>query len=274
MLQLDSTFSERSYGAGSFRDFAEKMAGAGYVTLRESGRNVLVELKEGGDARSEASAVPVPEERPEETPVRQSEAPRLADGIHEVRRLFQAAPNPPRWPMYVRQVKQYLRGVDPTFDERKFGFHNLNDLLRACQREGLFRIERDRQGVLRFFQGNVMKADEAASSQGINRADIEAAERLAQTAEAEMAAADARQDVVDGDVVREEVEPPPIVDVDESPEAAGEQMNAAADSGEADRPKRRARAKSSQTRAPKEPKEKRAARPRGSRKKSAAEAGA
>ena len=48
LLQLDSTFSERNYGVGSFRDFAQKLANAGFVTLREHGRNVLVELKEDG----------------------------------------------------------------------------------------------------------------------------------------------------------------------------------------------------------------------------------
>jgi hypothetical protein len=58
--------------------------------------------------------------------------------------------------MYVRQAKQFMRAVDPTFDERKFGFGSLQDLLRACQREGLFRIERDRQGVIRLFPGNIM----------------------------------------------------------------------------------------------------------------------
>ena len=29
--------------------------------------------------------------------------------------------------------------------------------MRACQREGLFRIERDRQGVIRLFPGNIMQ---------------------------------------------------------------------------------------------------------------------
>src|SRR5258708_5560314 len=53
LLQLDSTFSERTYGAGSFRDFAEKLAATGVVTLRESGRNVLVELSEGVAARAD-----------------------------------------------------------------------------------------------------------------------------------------------------------------------------------------------------------------------------
>ena len=51
LLQLDSTFSERTYGAGSFRDFAQKLASAGHVVLRESGRNVLVELAEGSVRR-------------------------------------------------------------------------------------------------------------------------------------------------------------------------------------------------------------------------------
>ncbi len=184
LLQLDSTFSERTYGAGSFRDFAQKLATAGHVRLREHGRNVLVELAEGAtgmraDEPSSAVAAeaPAPErrtgqpaerperpERPDRPEPQDADAtqaplgePRAADGIREVRRIFQAAPNPPRFPMYVRQAKQFMRAIDPTFDERKFGFGSLQDLLRACQRDGLFRIERDRQGVIRLFPGNVMQ---------------------------------------------------------------------------------------------------------------------
>ena len=55
--------------------------------------------------------------------------------------------------MYVRQVKQYLRAADEGFDERKCGFATIVEFLRACQREGVFRLERDRQGVLRVFPG-------------------------------------------------------------------------------------------------------------------------
>src|SRR6266699_2066953 len=47
LLQLDSTFSERNYGASSFLDFVEKLAQAGFVTLKHSGRSVVVELNEG-----------------------------------------------------------------------------------------------------------------------------------------------------------------------------------------------------------------------------------
>src|SRR5471032_2944649 len=47
LLQLDSTFSERNYGASSFLDFVEKLAKSGYVQLKTSGRSVMVELNEG-----------------------------------------------------------------------------------------------------------------------------------------------------------------------------------------------------------------------------------
>src|SRR4029434_11126231 len=47
LLQLDSTFTERDYGASTFRDFIEKMAAAGYVLLKQVDRSLLVELKEG-----------------------------------------------------------------------------------------------------------------------------------------------------------------------------------------------------------------------------------
>src|SRR6188472_1937206 len=47
LLQLDSTFSERNYGASSFLDFVEKLAASGFVHLKTSGRSVMVELNEG-----------------------------------------------------------------------------------------------------------------------------------------------------------------------------------------------------------------------------------
>ena len=212
LLQLDSTFSERNYGVSSFRDFAQKLANAGYVTLRENGRNVLVELKEGGGpAPADGDGHTPHEARPEpraETRQEPRSEPRAAEAIAEVRRLFQAAPNPPRWPMYVRQVKQFLRGVDPTFDERNFGFQSLNDLLRACQREGLFRMERDRQGVMRFFQGNVMRPVDGEAG-GTPESEAEAQIRHGREA---AAAAAAEAEVVDGDVVQEIDATPPVID--------------------------------------------------------------
>ena len=255
LLQLDSTFSERTYGVGSFRDFAQKLATAGYVSLRENGRNVLVELKEESHHQPTAAAHE-PVSQPAHVVQSESPAqePRLADGIRDVRRLFQAAQNPPRWPMYVRQVKQYLRGVDPTFDERRYGFASLNDLLRACQREGLFRMERDRQGVMRFFQGSVMKPVEGMPT--------EAAEQESATVDvaagATHVAREPEPEVVDGDVLRE-VDAPPIIDVEES------SADAPAYSDGAPRGRRRRTPKAAA--AAKPVKEKKPARARAPRKK-------
>jgi len=232
LLQLDSTFSERTYGAGSFRDFAQKLASAGHVVLREAGRNVLVELAESGSGVEEhrpAPAAPTHQaamhRRHEDKESHQDSAPsnggrmepRTADGIREVRRLFQSAQNPPRWPMYIRQAKQFLRNVDTSFDERKYGFASLVDLMRACQRDGLFRIERDRQGVMRLFPGNVMQSAEG---------DDDTRGNLAEAAPVAVPVADwtsesvQEPEVVDGDVVQEMHAPEPVVDVDAEPSSA------------------------------------------------------
>ena len=73
----------------------------------------------------------------------------LAEGVELVRNLLADPPQPPRWPMYLRQIKQFIRASHPDFDDRKYG--SIVDLMRACQKEGLIKLERDRQGGLRVF---------------------------------------------------------------------------------------------------------------------------
>src|SRR5690606_20750058 len=80
-----------------------------------------------------------------------------AEGLREFRRILSGAVVR-RWPMYLRNVKQVLRQAEASFDERAYGFGNLTDLLRAAHREGIVRVDRDRQGVVRVFQGNVATA--------------------------------------------------------------------------------------------------------------------
>lgn len=283
LLQLDSTFSERTYGVSSFRDFADKLAAAGHVAVREMGRNVVVELSGNGAgaAPAEEQAPPPPRQdtQRQQRPSGQASEPRVGDAVNEVRRLFQTAQQPPRWPMYVRQAKQFMRSVDSTFDERKFGFNSIVDLLRACQREGLFRIERDRQGVMRLFQGNVMQAaaDGAVSepaAPGVPRPwrpgddipDIHEADRPdpPQT-RVEVEAAD----VVDGDVVRE-VETPEILDAqpatDEQAASQDTKAEDAAVEGDSPAPRRgrsgRARTSSREPKAAKAPRARKSAAPR------------
>ncbi|MCU1383257.1 MAG: hypothetical protein JWL71_1954 [Acidobacteria bacterium] len=207
LLQLDSTFSERNYGASSFLDFVEKLASSGYVHLKTSGRSVMVELNEGfveepratGEAE-ESAALPAvaagdagapqapahasaESRRPEDRPsggggggfnpgAQEPAGPPLGDQAEGVRRAGEilGAATGARWPMYLRNVKQILRQSEGGFDERRYGFGGLMDLLKACQRENFVRVERDRRGGLRVFQGSVLQA--AAPAPQVSRPNL------------------------------------------------------------------------------------------------------
>jgi hypothetical protein len=210
LLQLDSTFSERNYGASSFLDFVEKLAQAGLVSLKHAGRSVMVELNAAATDDADPSVQKT--HTIADVPIDSADAPGIGAGASQppppapgsdyhrgeggsaafrpsgdqpfrpggetsapvdapppvtesneagVKRAGQilAAAGGARWPMYLRNVKQILRqhrgeSGEPGFDERRYGFGGLLDLLKACQREGLVRIERDRRGGLRVFQGS------------------------------------------------------------------------------------------------------------------------
>jgi uncharacterized LabA/DUF88 family protein len=225
LLQLDSTFSERNYGASSFLDFVEKLSQAGLVQLKHAGRSVMVELNNqfdeteagaaekarlasGVEAMTESTGVmpPVspapayPEPRRNDVggafrpsgdqaslpqpsspgsfygeprrsdsggggfrPAQEQptlDVPRAtepaADGVKRVADVLNAATTA-RWPMYLRNVKQLLRAADNAFDERRYGFSGLVELVRACQKDGLVRLERDRRGGLRVFPGPALQ---------------------------------------------------------------------------------------------------------------------
>jgi uncharacterized LabA/DUF88 family protein len=286
LLQLDPTFSEREYGASTFRDLVQRLDRAGYVTLKGTDRNLYVELKEGADGtpagrdpEPAAAIAATPEAMPERVtdavaaepvapppppaaapvaaryeepepdsqlavlprPMLETEPdldaldaaayaaahgmpppgrnrggrdnregrggregrdnrgggdnrggenragenrgggggggdrggrpqggqpapaadPALqADGYKAMERVFLKPGAVTRWPLYLRQAKAVLRAGDEGFDERKYGFAGLVEALRFGQREGLFRLDRDRQGVLRVYPGQLLQRAE------------------------------------------------------------------------------------------------------------------
>ncbi len=201
LLQLDSTFSERNYGASSFLDFVEKLAKSGFVHLETSGRSVMVKLNEsfvddqlpastGGDEAIAGTALqaftagdaPAPSSNVVQafkpagegggSPAQEPAGPPLGDqaeGVQKAGSILSAATGA-RWPMYLRNVKQILRQADGGFDERRYGFGGLMDLLKGCQREGFVRVERDRRGGLRVFQGPALQG--GASSAPVSRPNL------------------------------------------------------------------------------------------------------
>lgn len=228
LLQLDSTFSERNYGAGSFRDFAQKLEKAGVLRVHQAkggwlvapaeGVNlsdtapveaaapegdvppaaVAVEPREGGrqqHTQHHAARQPAPQAAQAEPsgPVQVLGTP--ADGVSEMYRIISSS-DVRKWPLYLRTVKQILRSQTPPFDERAYGFASLVDLLRASHKEGAFRVERDRQGVIRVFQSGSaglpgQAAGEAApepavpeSPEAVSVAPVEQADQVQEPAEA------------------------------------------------------------------------------------------
>jgi uncharacterized LabA/DUF88 family protein len=214
LLQLDSTFSERNYGASSFLDFAEKLSQVGLVQLKHAGRSVMVELNPTFDEAAAppverpAAFIPAPapvptpdgETRPQMPPPAEPQPPLgdMAEGVRLTGDLLKAATGA-RWPMYLRNAKQILRAGG--FDERRYGFGGLIDLFRACAREGLIRLERDRRGGLRLFQGPALaRAAAPPAPQIVAAAEPEAAPEIAADEEAPLD--ELQVDVVDVEPVR------------------------------------------------------------------------
>lgn len=195
LIQLDSTFNERDYGASSFRVFMQKMAEAGLLTLRQQGNSFVVEPLEREPAGASEPAASEGEVRPEGMEEETDEAPAAAPRYESAPPV--AAPPPPSRPpeealellqrilaplqgtnprpLYLRNVKQLLRAEEPNFDEQQFGFGSIVDLLRAGQNQNWLRLQRDRRGALRVFipptgnaapasasPGNVASADEGS----------------------------------------------------------------------------------------------------------------
>src|SRR5437660_2290276 len=116
LLQLDSTFTERDYGASTFRDFIEKMAAAGYVKLKQVDRSLLVELKEQMQAESEEPEAEIAAASGNGQSVEHSHAAPAAptpvqaeEGVRAMQEAFQRSPITPHWPMYLRNVKQFIK---------------------------------------------------------------------------------------------------------------------------------------------------------------------
>ena len=168
LLQLDPTFTERDYGAGTFLEFVQKLEKAHFVESHKTDRGYLVEIPEPEAAKesvpevaepvAEASpAVEAPKELPPSPPPVAEAAP-VVTGLsaEETLGLLRKAiatltEKGPSRPIYLRQVRQSMRSLDGRFDERQSGFRGLLDILHQAQREGWVRLHRDRKGIWRVF---------------------------------------------------------------------------------------------------------------------------
>ena len=156
LLQLDSTFSERDYGASSFLEFMQKVERAGLAHMRRTERGYLVEpIEPGGDAKTSSAAVeetagegePAASDAPAEPDFPPTPDPAALELLRQV--LIAAAEKGPGRLLYLRQVRQRLRATEPNFDEQRYGYRGVLDLLHQGQREGWLKLARDHRGIWR-----------------------------------------------------------------------------------------------------------------------------
>src|SRR4051794_31841632 len=125
MLQLDSTFSEKAYGANSFTDFVEKLQKSDFVEVTGGEGRYMIRLK-GGAVQDKPGA------KPEEA------LPLLRD-VLEIRRieLDNGAS--------ADEVFDYVKHERPDFEPRTYGFQEFVELLNYAQDKGLVRIQPDEE---------------------------------------------------------------------------------------------------------------------------------
>ncbi len=133
MLQLDATFSEKAFGAGSFTDFVEKLKDAGYVDVSGAEGRYVIERK------SEAKAEE-PAHKPEEA------LPVLRD-ILETHRIEMDAG------CMAEDLENWVRAEHPDFDPRLFGFQEFSELLNFAQDKLVVRVEPEEERGLLVYLG-------------------------------------------------------------------------------------------------------------------------
>ncbi len=122
MLQLDSSFSERAYGAGSFTDFIERLRKADLVQVTGGEGRYMIQRKRTG--------------APEKT-VRPEEAlPALRDVLENHRLEMEEG-------VSADELQAWVREEAPDFDWKNFGFQEFSEFLNYAQDKTVVRIEPD-----------------------------------------------------------------------------------------------------------------------------------
>ena len=125
MLQLDPSFSEKTYGAGSFSDFVEKLAGAGAINVSGGEGRYIISRK--------TSAAP------EKPALRADDAlPFLRDVLESHRLELDNG-------CLADDLAGFVREHRPDFDTKAYGFQEFNEFLNYAQDKGLVRLEQDEE---------------------------------------------------------------------------------------------------------------------------------
>jgi uncharacterized protein (TIGR00288 family) len=131
MLQLDSAFSERAYGCGSFSEFVERLKKADYINVSGTGGRYIIERK---------ATAPIEAPNPDEA------IPLLRDvlEIHRVEVEDGASGD---------QLLEWVKQENPEFDVLRYGFQEFSEFLNFAQDKTVVRIEPDEERGLMVYLG-------------------------------------------------------------------------------------------------------------------------
>ncbi len=135
MLQLDSAFNERAYGAGSFSDFVEKLKKEDLVHVSGSGGRYIIERKGSGSAATQSHL------KPEDllTPLR--------DVLENHRLEMENG-------VTVDDLAGWFKEEQPGFDTTAYGFQAFSEFLNYAQDKTVVRMEpNEEEGMMAVYMG-------------------------------------------------------------------------------------------------------------------------
>ncbi|HVW84512.1 MAG TPA: NYN domain-containing protein [Bryobacteraceae bacterium] len=128
MLQLDSSFSERAYGAGSFTDFIERLRKSDMIHVTGGEGRYMIQRKRTG--------------APEKTVKPEEALPFLRDVLENHRLEMEEG-------VTAEDLMGWVKEEAPTFDWKSFGFQEFSEFLNYAQDKTVVRIEPDEtQGLM------------------------------------------------------------------------------------------------------------------------------
>ncbi len=125
MLQLDSAFTEKAYGANSFSDFVEKLKKADYVNVSGQGGRYIIE-------RKGASQPERPTPKPEEA------LPPLRDVLETHRLEMENG-------VLLDDLAAWVQTEVPNFSAASYGFQEFSEFLNYAQDKLVVRVEPDEE---------------------------------------------------------------------------------------------------------------------------------
>jgi uncharacterized protein (TIGR00288 family) len=133
MLQLDSAFTEKAYGANSFSDFVEKLKKADFVNVSGQGGRYIIE-------RKGASQPERPTPKPEEA------LPPLRDVLETHRLEMENG-------VLADDLAGWVQTEVPNFSAAAFGFQEFGEFLNYAQDKLVVRVEPDEEKGLIVYMG-------------------------------------------------------------------------------------------------------------------------